>query len=113
MGILSVPTEECLIPAESGLSVSGLGYSSCKGQISVNETAWLHSEMCTCVFFLSERRDNVFLCNPGWPGICRVSQAGFESVAVLCIAWTGLEFPALLLAQPSEPWLEPSHLAKK
>lgn len=64
-------------------------------------------------FFFSERRGNVFLCNPGWPGICHVSQAGFESMAVLCIAWAGLEFTALLLAQPSEAWLEPSHLAKK
>lgn len=60
MGILSVPTEECLTPAESGLSVSSLGYSTCRGQISVNETAWPHSEMCTCVFFLSERETMSF-----------------------------------------------------
>lgn len=93
--------------------MSSLGYSTYRGQISVNETVWLLRiirEISTHVFSF-EKWESVSFCAslPGWlSGICYIVQAGLEFMTTLCIAQAGLEFTTFPLAQSSEHWLEPS-----
>lgn len=56
--------EEYLILKENGLLVSSLGYKTCKGQVSANETVRLHfviREILTWVFFF-EKGETAYFC---------------------------------------------------